>query len=394
MNNLPVLTSAPQANLQAANTKPTQAATPTPTAKPSAMAKPTDAPAKAAASEESGTQSQPFGDVLAKQVANNAQEEGPAKPKKISAKETDEVSDKIKAELVPAEIVAADAAKLPAEMLAVLMPQGVANQLSTGVAPKDSGKASDAVLSDKTVLTKSADPATGLSKADPNVIQAGAPQRSNAVTHEALANPKKDAAFTAMLQTMTASASDPAGTREIKQDLIVLPQNDNTALAALQTTLSQTPTNPAAAVQVTINTPVTQPKWGEEFNEKVTWLANKNEQSAELHLNPPELGPMDVVLKVSGDQATAFFTSPHAAVREAIEQALPKLREMMAESGIMLGNATVNDQATRNQQDSAPSKSGNSRSGTHSANESSAASSQSMRSSPIRRHNGIVDTFA
>jgi flagellar hook-length control protein FliK len=393
MNNLPVLTSAPQSNAQANNAKPAASSAPLPPSKPVAAAKPTEAPKQAAASEESATQSQPFGDVLAKQVANGAPEDAPAIPKKVSTKDADDVSDKIKADVVPAELAAADAAKLPADMLAVLMPQAVVAQ-GTGADGKTISRTSDAVLGDKATLPKAGELTSGLAKTDPNIIQAGVAQRGNSASRDAFADPKKDAAFTTMLQTMTASVSDAGGTREVKQDLIVVPQNDSTALAALQTTLSQTPANSAAPVQVTINTPVTQDKWGEEFNEKITWLANKNEQSAELHLNPPELGPMDVVLKVSGDQATAFFTSPHAAVREAIEHALPKLREMMAESGIMLGNATVNDQATRNQQDNAPAKSAHSRSSSHSVSDSSTVSTLSARSSPIRRHNGIVDTFA
>jgi flagellar hook-length control protein FliK len=147
--------------------------------------------------------------------------------------------------------------------------------------------------------------------------------------------------------------------------------------------------------QITINAPVAaHDKWGDEFNQKITWLANSKDQTAELHLNPPQLGPMDVVLKVSGDQATALFTSPHAEVRHAIEQALPKLREMMAESGIMLGQATVNDQAPRNPQDSNHSKSSGSRSGIHGVGATGTAGNLSARVSPIRQHNGIVDTFA
>jgi flagellar hook-length control protein FliK len=147
--------------------------------------------------------------------------------------------------------------------------------------------------------------------------------------------------------------------------------------------------------QITINAPVAaHDKWGDEFNQKITWLANSKDQTAELHLNPPQLGPMDVVLKVSGDQATALFTSPHAEVRHAIEQALPKLREMMAESGIMLGQATVNDQAPRNPQDNNHSKSSGSRSGIHGVGATGTAGNLSARVSPIRQHNGIVDTFA
>jgi flagellar hook-length control protein FliK len=139
-----------------------------------------------------------------------------------------------------------------------------------------------------------------------------------------------------------------------------------------------------------IHTPLTQPAWGEEFSQKITWMAGQRNQSAELHLNPPHLGPLDVVLKMNGDQASAIFTSPHAAVRNAIEQALPQLREMLADSGIMLGNASVNDQAAHKNQD-------------NSARKSSAAKSESTSEivtnanllTPVQsRHNGMVDTFA
>jgi flagellar hook-length control protein FliK len=48
---------------------------------------------------------------------------------------------------------------------------------------------------------------------------------------------------------------------------------------------------------------------------------------------------------MSGGEAGAQFYSPHASVRDAIESALPKLREMMAEAGVTLGQAQVRDEA-------------------------------------------------
>lgn len=101
--------------------------------------------------------------------------------------------------------------------------------------------------------------------------------------------------------------------------------------------------------QVTLNTPFAHSAWGNEFNKKITWLATQREQSAELHLNPPQLGALEVAIKINGDQAAAVFTSPHAAVREAIENSLPKLRELLADNGITLGNVTVGDQSAREQ---------------------------------------------
>lgn len=148
------------------------------------------------------------------------------------------------------------------------------------------------------------------------------------------------------------------------------------------------------ASQLTISTPVSQAGWGNEFNQKITWLVSQRNQSAELHLNPPQLGPLDVVLKVSGDQAVALFTSPHAAVRDAIEQALPKLRDMLADNGIMLGNATVSDQsAQKDREDWSRTQQGT---GNISGQEAEVTAVHTLggRVSAISRHNGMVDTFA
>lgn len=90
-----------------------------------------------------------------------------------------------------------------------------------------------------------------------------------------------------------------------------------------------------------VDLPVGQPKWGGEFAQKIVWLSSQQNQVAEIRLNPAHLGPVEVMLSITQDQATAQFSSPHLAVREAIEQALPRLREMMAENGITLGNVMV-----------------------------------------------------
>lgn len=155
---------------------------------------------------------------------------------------------------------------------------------------------------------------------------------------------------------------------------------------------SSLPAATSPSAPLTINTPFAHTAWADEFSQKITWIANQHTQSAELHLNPPQLGPLDVILKMHGDQATATFTSPHAAVREAIEQAMPKLREMLADSGIMLGNAMVADQPAYKQQDSSAHQAKN-RSKTVDA-QMEIPAIQESKVSTIRRQQGMVDTFA
>lgn len=145
----------------------------------------------------------------------------------------------------------------------------------------------------------------------------------------------------------------------------------------------------------TITTPLGNSSWSDEFSQKISWMGTQQNQVAELHLNPPDLGPLDVVLKISDNQATALFTSPHGAVREAVENALPKLREMLADNGITLGNTTVSDQPPRDReaQESAAQGPGT---GKHGGNGGSAKAEGALTSAAAaaRRHNGMVDTFA
>jgi flagellar hook-length control protein FliK len=92
--------------------------------------------------------------------------------------------------------------------------------------------------------------------------------------------------------------------------------------------------------------------WDGALGQKVAWIATHNHQVAELHLNPPNLGPLEVRVSVSHDQASALFVSHHGAVRDAIEAALPRLREMFASNGLALGNVGVSSQSFSQQQQS------------------------------------------
>ncbi|BBI98774.1 flagellar hook-length control protein [Ferrigenium kumadai] len=148
----------------------------------------------------------------------------------------------------------------------------------------------------------------------------------------------------------------------------------------------------------TIATPLGNSGWADDFSQKITWMSTQQNQVAELHLNPPDLGPLDVVLKISDSQATALFTSPHGAVREAVENALPKLREMLADNGITLGNTTVSDQAPRDRDTQGFMGQGSGtaaqQGGGGSAARLEGASTAAAQVATVRRHNGMVDTFA
>lgn len=89
--------------------------------------------------------------------------------------------------------------------------------------------------------------------------------------------------------------------------------------------------------------------WNQALGQKVVWLAKGAEQTATLTLNPPDLGPLQVTVNVSNNQATATFVAHQPEVRHALEASLPKLREMLGDAGIQLGQSTVSSGAQSQQ---------------------------------------------
>ncbi len=132
--------------------------------------------------------------------------------------------------------------------------------------------------------------------------------------------------------------------------------------------------------------------WGQSLGDKTVWMVNQRVQVADLHLNPPDLGPLRVTVTFNNDQATASFVSQHAEVRQAIEAALPRLREMLAESGISLGNTSVDSGAARQQGSFAdgPVTRGENLRGSTVGESKHAAAEQRI----VTGRTGLVDTFA
>ena len=81
--------------------------------------------------------------------------------------------------------------------------------------------------------------------------------------------------------------------------------------------------------------------WGQGLAERVSWMAREGVARADLALNPPRLGPLEIRLRMDGDQVTLNFVSQSSQVRDALEQALPRLREYLAEGGLELADADI-----------------------------------------------------
>ena len=107
------------------------------------------------------------------------------------------------------------------------------------------------------------------------------------------------------------------------------------------------PVGDTAAKQ--IHSPVGSHQWAQEMGSRITWMAKQGEQSALLRMTPEHLGPVEVQISLRDDQATLWFGAAHSDTRAALEQALPRLREMFAAQGMPLADAGVFRESPRQQ---------------------------------------------
>lgn len=190
-------------------------------------------------------------------------------------------------------------------------------------------------------------------------------------------------AFLAAAEKATADTAAPAAANHEFR----LPETaaDQPSAAMPPSQASQANRAPAA---VRVDTPVGARGWDNEVGQKVVWLASREESRAEMTLTPPHLGKIEVTLTVSGDQTNALFVSASPTARDALENALPRLREIFAEAGITLGQASVNAESPQGGAGEGGRE--HARGGRDAPPVQAAAATGQW----IRQGNGLIDTFA
>jgi flagellar hook-length control protein FliK len=140
----------------------------------------------------------------------------------------------------------------------------------------------------------------------------------------------------------------------------------------------------SASIERTIAVPVNDRNWPGAIAGQVQWLVNNNVQSATLQLSPEHLGPVEVRIDVQQSQVNVSFSAAHPDTRSALEQSVPRLREIFAGGGLTLGQATVQQEARPGSHFSPP------------ASHTALSGSQNADSVaiPTTRALGLVDEYA
>ncbi|HJV88498.1 MAG TPA: flagellar hook-length control protein FliK [Noviherbaspirillum sp.] len=406
-------------------------------------------PAPPTKQPESGSSSQPFGQVLSREVANRheaataparsdsgsgntaaAANASKSDPKQANdAKATDD--DSTAADAAAAD-ESANATTLPDEMLALVAnfaqmakPAAKADgkvagsakdvaaatdsapALATVAAAGTQGAASsiDAMMSgqatdaaqrlatiDKpgsakhdTSLSSVTDKA-GHTRARPEHGAAKAGDHASIPAATETAGSGKDAVRGTTAATAAAAAADFKS--EMKESLATI----TNGIQQIQAAAVQPPQPVAIQAAEQLSPRVGTPAWDQALGQKIVWMVAGDQQSASLTLNPPDLGPLQVVLNVTNSQADATFIAAQPEVRQALEAAMPKLRDMLGEAGIQLGQATVNS-GSANQQNTPGQHHAQSSHHIDQADTRGDTAVRTSRVQPAVSRQGMVDTF-
>lgn len=95
---------------------------------------------------------------------------------------------------------------------------------------------------------------------------------------------------------------------------------------------------------------LTKENAGEQVAERLQMMMSKNLKHVDIRLDPPELGRMQIRMSLNSDAASVHFTVQNQQTRDLVDQAMPRLREMLAQQGLQLADSSVQQQSSGQQQ--------------------------------------------
>jgi flagellar hook-length control protein FliK len=170
---------------------------------------------------------------------------------------------------------------------------------------------------------------------------AGVDASSGRAAMQALANTAQDALASAMDEA--SSDASEAGLEAAAQGQ---PANSAAPLHHMLTAHKAAEAAPQAA-PAEVRTPVGTPGWADEIGTHLALMAANGREAASLRLSPEHLGPLEVRIAMKDGDASVVFSAANPDTRSALEQSLPRLREMFASHGLVLGDANVSREGPR-----------------------------------------------
>ncbi|MEL6868225.1 MAG: flagellar hook-length control protein FliK [Pseudomonadota bacterium] len=128
---------------------------------------------------------------------------------------------------------------------------------------------------------------------------------------------------------------------------IRLPDNPSTAQTARVAQIANAAATPFVSEnptpQLMVGAKIGDPDWSRQFAERVGWVIHARLGTAQVRLNPEHLGPVEMRIEVDDNNTRVQFVAGQPLTRDAIENSLPRLRELLEQQGMQLTDADVRD---------------------------------------------------
>ncbi|PSV17704.1 hypothetical protein C0W59_00245 [Photobacterium kishitanii] len=138
-----------------------------------------------------------------------------------------------------------------------------------------------------------------------------------------------------------------------------------------------------SAVMTNAQSPLllTREQAGEQVHERINIMMAKNLKFVDIRLDPPELGKIQIKLTLNQDQASVQFTVNNHQTRDIVEQAMPRLREMLQQQGLQLAQSSVQQETSQQFSGQQSNSSAHSQTGQQPSTKATAVEGQSVAES-------------
>lgn len=225
-------------------------------------------------------------------------------------------------------------------------PVSLAHSVQQALAQQQSQTMQAAVAADKAALASSPLVTASNELSNVQIQQLANAATIPAATHAEL--PLSPALFKAGLGAKALSGVNDAGSAQ--------EQKEGTLAQQLSSALGQHGLNATQSradnLQVAQQPPLllNREMASEQMAERLQMMMSKNLKHVDIRLDPPELGRLQIRMNMNGDNTTVHFTVANHQARDVIEQSMPRLREMLAQQGVQLGETSVQQQSAGQQQ--------------------------------------------
>ena len=185
--------------------------------------------------------------------------------------------------------------------------------------------------------------------------------------------------------SLTDTASQTARANELESSQNIIEAMDN---SIVNDNINQIKNN-GATLNETIS--IFRKDFAEAVKEKVMVMISQKLQQFDIRLDPPELGNVHVRVNLQNEQAVVNFTVQNQQAKEAFEENLGKLKDMLSEHGVDVGDANVEQQAQQSDEEGA----GESDSGNHNSENNELESVDTVLSANLfKSSSSSVDYYA